>query len=170
MDDETIRKLVKSYDIEEEEEIQSMIKYIRSNDLQGLIASKILRPNTAQRLWLDVENARDILHTRNRVERGPHRDLTAVIMGGCGNGKTSLLNNLCGTSHPTGESLHSQTRNVTAEPVQLVEDLGKFIVYDTPGTTAHEGMSMHAALLRASLTHKPLNVVFVSIKFENRGI
>lgn len=34
-------------------------------------------------------------------------------MGPCGNGKTCLVNNLCGSDLPTGQTATSLTRNIT---------------------------------------------------------
>ncbi len=36
-----------------------------------------------------------------------------VVMGPCGNGKTTLINHICGTDLPTGQTATSLTRNVT---------------------------------------------------------
>lgn len=34
-------------------------------------------------------------------------------MGPCGNGKTCLVNHLCGSDLPFGDTKHSLTRNIT---------------------------------------------------------
>lgn len=115
-------------------------------------------------MWADIEKSRDILHLRYEVTEGPYKDITGVIMGACGNGKTSLVNNICGTVHGTGEDMESKTRNITCELVPYVTN-GSFKIYDTPGTTAQVEVPKHASLLRASLTHRPINVIFVSLKY-----
>jgi putative ribosome biogenesis GTPase RsgA len=76
----------------------------------------------------------DILSTRFGIKSKNGTDLKAVIMGGCGYGKTSLMNNLCDTNYPTNEAMHSQTRNITAAKMAHLAQ-GKFVIYDTPGTT-----------------------------------
>ena len=63
-------------------------------------------------MWADIEKSRDILHLRYEVTEGPYKDITGVIMGACGNGKTSLVNHICGTVHGTGEEMESKTRNI----------------------------------------------------------
>jgi predicted GTPase len=53
-------------------------------------------------------------------------------MGYCGNGKTSLFNNLCDTKYSTGSSLGSLTRDIAYEDVIYKPKL--FRIYDTPGS------------------------------------
>lgn len=149
--------------------MEAVKKFVRSNDLDGLIATKILKPNITKRLWEAIQQNKDILYTRYPVAEGPYKMITGIIMGACGNGKTSLMNNICGTVHGVGEGMHSMTRNITCERVAYLEQ-SRFKVYDTPGTTSHEEVPKHASLLKASLTHRPVNIIFINIKYDNRGI
>ena len=111
------------------------------------------------------------IYTRFPVAQGQFKDVTAVIMGACGNGKTTLMNNICGTNLSVGQGMHSVTQNITAEMVENIPAGGSFVIYDTAGTTSDVKVSLHAQLLRASLTHKPLNVVFAQTKYGvGRGI
>lgn len=97
--------------------------------------------------------------------------MAAVVMGACGNGKTALMNNICGTSYSMGQGMHSLTQNITAELVENIPGGGTFIIYDTAGTTSDVKVSLHAQLLKASLTHKPLNTVLIQTKLGvGRGI
>jgi GTPase Era involved in 16S rRNA processing len=111
----------------------------------------------------------DILSTRFPIPKMGLTDLKAVIIGGCGNGKTSLMNNLCGTNYLTGDALQSQTRNITAAKMAHLAQ-GKCVIYDTPGTTPDQEVSLHATLLKATLTQRPLNVIFINVIFQTRGI
>lgn len=44
----------------------------------------------------------------------------------------------------------------------------RFIVYDTPGTTAVTDKIQHAIFLKNVLTIKQFNAVFILMKYENR--
>ena len=71
-------------------------------------------------IWKAIEQIRDILYLRYAVKEGPYKEVTGVIMGACGNGKTALMNNICVTVHGTGEQMESKTRNIVCEYVQYV--------------------------------------------------
>jgi predicted GTPase len=43
----------------------------------------------------------------------PSKKVRAIIMGECGNGKSSLLNNVCGTKIKAGEAKGSMTRDLS---------------------------------------------------------
>ena len=58
-------------------------------------------------------------------------------MGPCGHGKTSLVNNLCGSDLQARMAAESLTRDVTELKCQYDYDL-PLIFYDSPGTTAHK--------------------------------
>lgn len=169
MDEQRLTEIINSFDVEDTPKVEAIKKFVRANDLAGLVASKILGANTTKKLWEEIEKNKDILYIRFPVKEGPYKTVTGIIMGACGNGKTSLMNNICGTVHDVGEGLHSKTRNITCERVAYLE-LSKFRVYDTPGTTSHEEVPKHASLLKASLTHRPVNVIFINIKYDSRGI
>ncbi len=66
------------------------------------------------------------------------KKIKAVIMGHCGNGKTSFINKLCNTRHSTGVTKNSLTRDIEYEEVILPgAPQNSFILYDTPGTNAN---------------------------------
>lgn len=75
-----------------------------------------------------------MIFTRYLMTEGPHKSVECAVMGNCGNGKTSLINNLCGTNHKVGEALLSITRNIEQSKVIPYDE--KFIIYDTPGTNS----------------------------------
>lgn len=152
---------------------------MKANDLDGLILAKVLKEKTTRQFWNRVQASEKIrpstppptknsLYLRYPATKGKEGDgskLRAVVMGSCGNGKTSLMNNICRTNYRTGESLHSETRNITAAYVLGYD----FILLDTPGTTAEQEVNKHAQLLRASLTYRPINVAFINCTYEKRG-
>jgi len=102
MDQASLDKILTGYDIDDKAEIALAKKFISEDDLNGLINSKILKENTTRRMWAEIQNKKDILYVREPVVEGPHKIITGLIMGACGNGMTSLINNVCGTVHATG--------------------------------------------------------------------
>lgn len=93
--------------------------------------------------------------------------VNAVIYGPCGNGKTHTVNAICGTNYDTKETRESLTREINYNQ-SLIEKNPPFYLIDTPGTTSSVDKLKHAAFLRKALTWKPLNAVFILVKFENR--
>ncbi len=93
--------------------------------------------------------------------------IDAVIIGPCGNGKTCLINHICGSDLAHGSANSSLTRHVTQLPAQFLYK-PQFIVYDTPGTSSIQEKMQHAVLLKEILTWKPLNCVFILVKYNNR--
>lgn len=89
-------------------------------------------------------------------------------MGSCGAGKTSLINNLCKKSHPTGMTNgESMTREIDFQDVVFVPG-DSFRVYDTPGTNSVNESLQHAMILRASLTSLPVNLLMISVGLHSR--
>lgn len=88
-------------------------------------------------------------------------------MGPCGNGKTCLINHLCGSDLPTGHVKSSLTRDITELKSQFQYDQN-FVIYDTPGTTSSEDKLMHAVHLKELITFKPINSVLILVKYEPR--
>ena len=88
-------------------------------------------------------------------------------MGPCGNGKTTLINNLCGTELSAGLAAESLTRDVTEVKCMYNYDL-PLVFYDSPGTTALKAKLDHAVHLKQLLEFKPVNTVFILIRFIDR--
>ena len=88
-------------------------------------------------------------------------------MGPCGNGKTCLVNNLCGSNLPAGNTTSSLTRNITELKSQFEYPV-PFVIYDTPGTTAHVDKLEHATHLKCLLEYRPVNAVCILVKFDGR--
>jgi small GTP-binding protein len=90
----------------------------------------------------------------------------AVIVGRTGAGKTTLVNNLCGTTHDSGAGLGSITRNLYRNDVSCGSN--SFSLIDTPGTDSSTETYKHAYLLRQGLTATAINTIFIVIKYDNR--
>lgn len=66
------------------------------------------------------------------------KKVRAVIIGQCGNGKTSFINRLCNTTHQTGIRQNSLTRDIECEDVLLPRaPSGLFLIADTPGSDSN---------------------------------
>lgn len=81
------------------------------------------------------ENSHNI-YTNFKVNLKPYsKKIKAVIMGHCGNGKTSFINKLCNTNHKIGITGGSVTRDIEYESVILNgAPENTFILFDTPGS------------------------------------
>lgn len=135
MEEHKLNEIISSFDVDGKSEVEAIKKFVRANDLAGLIASKILGERATRILWKEIERNKDINYVRYPVEEGPYKTVTGVIMGPCGSGKTSLMNNICGTNHKAGEGFHNITRNIHCERVAYIGN-SRFKVYGTPETTS----------------------------------
>jgi len=66
----------------------------------------------------------------------------------------------------TSDGGDSVTRSVFSSPSGFGD---KFLIMDTPGTSAYEEKLNHAINLRMALIEKPLSRIFISLKFERHG-
>jgi len=147
IEDEQLRSIIESYDVEEES-INEVMELIRLNDMTTLVEQEILSIKAAVKLWKQVEEANPVLKTRYETKKGDDTDCIAVAMGKCGAGKTNLVNNLCDTNYPSGYSKESLTTELTLEKVRRLYKGAKMMIYDTPGTDSKKSMSLNASLLR----------------------
>ena len=90
----------------------------------------------------------------------------AVVMGRTGAGKTTLFNNLCGTSHEAGAGEASVTRELFRNDVSCGQY--PFSLIDTPGTDSSTETYKHAYLLRSALTSTEINTLFIVIEYDCR--
>lgn len=119
-------------------------------------------------VWNKLTAKRGILKVRYLIgEEQPIGKAAAAVIGPCGHGKTSLVNNLCGTKNATGEAMDSKTQNIYPGMVKYLSS--EFLIIDTPGTTSQTLVSTHAGIIHSALTYQPLNVIFVNLKFDGRG-
>jgi predicted GTPase len=58
--------------------------------------------------------------------------MNVIILGFTGSGKTSLLNNLCGTNEPVGFAQESLTQVITSADCCYYPE-GSLHIFDTPG-------------------------------------
>lgn len=91
---------------------------------------------------------------------------TNVLMGYTGSGKTTLFNKMCGTKRESGAAIESVTRDLCVNGVIHGNYSSELI--DTPGNNSSIDAYKHAYLLRAALISKPLNAIFVVIKYHSR--
>ena len=89
-----------------------------------------------------------------------------VLMGRTGTGKTTLFNKICGTNRTAEAGSSSVTRDLCLHDVNCGDN--PFSVIDTPGNNSKQEAYKHAVLLRAALTVKKVNCVFMIMSFENR--
>ena len=88
-------------------------------------------------------------------------------MGPCGYGKSTLVNNLCDSKLSAGLSGQTLTRDITEMECKIEYDT-PLVFYDTPGTTAHKEKLDHAGHLKFLLEYRPVNGIFVLVKFDSR--
>lgn len=100
----------------------------------------------------------------NNVMSGSSPKVRALIAGPCGHGKTCFINNACNTKYKVGITKGSLTRDIVFEDFAYLP-VGKFRIYDTPGTTSSIDTLEHALVLRASLTNLKLNLILIQAKF-----
>lgn len=106
------------------------------------------------------------LFIRTKLEAKQSGRATCVLMGRTGEGKTTLANLLCGTSHRAGASRGSVTRELYKNPSNCGNH--GFDVIDTPGIQSSVDAYTHAVQLRHALTAVELNTVFIIIKYSAR--
>ena len=91
---------------------------------------------------------------------------TCLIMGRIGDGKTTVKNMLCGTNHEAGVAENSMTRKLFINTVSCGDDA--FDIIDTPGTESNKDRLGHAYVLWNGLIARPLNTIFILMKYESR--
>lgn len=166
MADQRLESIISDYAVLDKGKFDTVKKHLLAEDLKGFIDCGIFTKKVAMKIW---EEHQGILYLRNPVQEGPYKlSLSAIIMGTCGSGKTALMNNMVGSNYDSAPSMISQTRNIQCERIAYVNG-SRLRLYDTPGTTALDEVSKHATLLKASLTFRPYNVIFINVKYNNRG-
>ena len=87
-------------------------------------------------------------------------------MGKAGSGKSTLFNKLCCTNFSSGSGQTGLTQNNFLKTSACGEN--SFTIIDTPGTDSSKETYKHAVQLRGALTAKPLNTIFLTLKYDSR--
>ena len=102
-----------------------------------------------------LENLEDIRKGENNI----------VLFGSVGNGKTFLLNKLCGTSYPTADDGYSCTRTV-----QFAYSLNhNMVIIDFPGLNAVKDIVGHLKTQKTALSAIPIRMICFIIKYSSRN-
>jgi predicted GTPase len=114
----------------------------------------------------------DVIYTNfitEEIEKEKSTKIRGIVVGKCGSGKTSIFNSLTNpkTKYPTGFSEGSLTIDIAYEDV-FYEHSRFFRLYDTPGIDSAERTLELAQIIRSSLTSKPLNIIIINLKLDNR--
>lgn len=97
------------------------------------------------------------------------RDLSrknGILVGGTGEGKTTLYNKLTNSVAKSGEGSHGITINLFKDPVAYGNN--KFDLVDTPGLDDLKDSFTPSYLVRKTLETVPYNTIFVVIAFKKR--
>lgn len=92
------------------------------------------------------------------------RDLRGILISAGGVGKSTLMNIVCNTERPAGESQFSMSRELVECPSAYGN--GRFTLVDTPSTDSEQDAYNHVYLLHKALTAIPYNSIFVCVRFE----
>lgn len=89
-----------------------------------------------------------------------------IVMGKTGIGKSTLINKITGSTHPS----HSSSSGVTQNLHMNTTNIGAFSfqIMDTPGTDSTIDTYKHAYQLWHALTSRSLNTIFIMLKYEPR--
>ena len=102
-----------------------------------------------------IESLEDIRKGENNI----------VLFGSVGNGKTYLLNKLCGTSYPTADDGYSCTRTV-----QFSYSLNhNMVIIDFPGLNAVKDIVGHLKTQKTALSAIPIRMICFIIKYSSRN-
>ena len=103
-----------------------------------------------------------ILKDIDDIKKGENN---VVLFGSVGNGKTSLLNKLCGTNYLTADKGYSCTRNIQFE-FSIKHDMA---IIDFPGLNAVQGIVNHLRIQKTVLSHIPVRIICFVIKYSTRN-
>lgn len=170
MSEEDVRFHAPSYGVTDEKEMKLLVQSYNKNK------HELVQDFMTKKKWVQLKDKMSnkmkvscrfeptgSIHPSNKNQQS----IDAVIIGPCGSGKTCLINHLCGSDLPSGSANSSLTRDVTQLSAQFLYN-PRFILYDTPGTTAVKDKMQHAVLVKEILTWKPVNAVFILVQFQNR--
>lgn len=92
-------------------------------------------------------------------------DVTGVLIGRMGTGKTTLINKICGLNHPAGAGV-SYTDRLYSNRVSVGDY--PFTLIDTPGAASTDENYKHSLLQFHALTATPINAILMMVKYDCR--
>ena len=125
--------------------------------------------NTSNLEMFKAQTSSNNLDSRRQENTIPLKYIpSAIITGKTGVGKTTIVNNLCGTSHAVNNSGINNsgictTRELSCDKVNCGNN--SFELVDTPGTDSEE-IYQHSFLLWSALTIRKFNTIFVTVKYD----
>ena len=99
------------------------------------------------------------------LEETKKSENNVVLFGSVGNGKTYLLNKLCGEDYETADEGYSCTRTVQYA-FSLKYDM---IVIDFPGLNAVQDIMTHLRTQKTALSSIPVRIICFVIKYSPRN-
>ena len=103
-----------------------------------------------------------IIHDIEEIKQSENN---IVLFGSVGNGKTFLLNKLCGTDYLTADNGYSCTRNIQID-YSLKYDMP---IIDFPGLNAVQDIMLHLRIQKTTLSHIPVRLICFVIKYSPRN-
>jgi ribosome-interacting GTPase 1 len=98
---------------------------------------------------------------KNSVENA-----NVILLGQTGGGKTSLLNNLCGTNEPVGFAKYNLTQTITSADCCFLPKGSSLHIYDTPGII--EDSNKGLLQIEWALKYLSWNLIIILGRFEAR--
>ena len=103
-----------------------------------------------------------IVHNLEEIKEGKNN---VVLFGSVGNGKTYLLNKICGKNYLTSDEGYSCTRNVQYD-YSLKNDM---VIIDFPGLNAVQDIVGHLKVQKTALSAIPVRMICFVIKYSPRN-
>ena len=103
-----------------------------------------------------------IIHDIEEIKQSENN---IVLFGSVGNGKTFLLNKICGTDYLTADNGYSCTRNIQID-YSLKYDMP---IIDFPGLNAVQDIMLHLRIQKTTLSHIPVRLICFVIKYSPRN-
>ena len=101
----------------------------------------------------------------NDIEDIKKSENNVVLFGSVGNGKTFLLNKLCGKNYLTADNGYSCTRNIQFD-YSIKHDM---TIIDFPGLNAVQDIVNHLKIQKTVLSHIPVRIICFVIKYSQRN-
>jgi len=105
------------------------------------------------------------IHIINYLDEIKKSESNIVLFGSVGNGKTYILNKLCGKSYQTADDGYSCTRNIQYD-FSLKYDM---VIIDFPGLNAVQDIMGHLKTQKTALSAIPIRMICFIIKYSPRN-